>query len=140
MYGNTMKVPVKQPLVWGGIPRSEGGTVTGTPGTPLYSDAIFIGDAEIVSVEFAFSNVSGTTHVQVDYEISYDYTRKAGTGTWVGSAAGTTPTAIVANATDDDTVLPYALSPTYAPWIRFKFSGAGSNGAFNRIRGSIYKQ
>lgn len=131
---------VNQPLVWSGVPGSEGGTVTGTPGTALYCDPVYVGDAETISAVFAFSNVSGASHVKIDYEISYDYNRKDDTGTWVGSIAGTTPTALEADATDDDTDLPYAISPTLAPWIRFKFSGATSNGAYNRIRGKVTTQ
>ncbi len=125
---------VKQPLTWSGVPRSEGGTVTGTPGTALYSDAIFMGDAETVSFVIRVSNVSGSTHVLIEYQESWNYDPTTDTGDWAGD------TTVVADMTTDDTEMPYALDPILAPYIRFKFSGAASNGSFNRIRGVLHKQ
>ncbi len=132
---NTMKIPVKQPITWAGVPRSEGGTVTGTPGTELYPDPIYIGDAETISVEIAVSNVSGSTHVEVKYQESINYNVTTGTGDW-----NTTKGTVVADMTTDDTLLPFALAPIFSRYIRFEFGGAASNGAYNRIRGSLLKQ
>lgn len=126
---------VRQPLIWSGVPRSEGGTVTATPGTELFSDPIYIGDAEVVSVELAVSNVSGATHVHAKYQESINYDPTTDTGDW-----NSTKTSVVADMTTDDTLLPFALSPIFTRYIRFSFIGAASNGAYNRIRGALLKQ
>ena len=128
------KFAVRQPLTFSGVPRSRSGTVTGTPGTALYSDAIYIGDAEYISAVLQVSNVSGSTHALIKYEESWNYDPRDQSGDWVNS------TSVVADLTADDTESPYALSPILAPYLRFEFSGAASNGAFNRLRGVVFKQ
>ncbi len=135
------EMPVKQPLTFGGIPRSEGGTVTGTPGTVLYSDAVRVGDAETISIAYQVTNVSGTTHALVQYEVSSDFDPRIENGNEASSIASWVDvTTITADNTTDDTDIPAALSPILAPFIRIKFSGATSNGAFNRLRGVIFRQ
>ena len=134
MSNLALKIAVRQPLVWGGIPRSEGGTVPDVATTYQNSDPIYVGDSETLSAEFAVSNVSGATHVIASHQISFDYNPKTKSGTWVDE------TTIVADMTTDDTMMPYALSVILAPYIRLRFGGAASNGSFNRIRGSLTKQ
>ena len=135
------EMPVKQPLTFGGVPRSEGGTVTGTPGTALYSDAIYVGDADTVSVAYQVSNGSGTTHALVQYEVSFNFDPRIETGSEGSPVASWVDlTTITADNTTNDTDIPAALSPILAPYIRIKFSGAGSNGAFNRLRGVLFRQ
>ncbi len=128
------KMSVRQPLTWSNVPRSEGGTVTGTPGTAIYSDPIRIDDSETQTLVIEVSNVSGSTHALVKYWESWDWDNYKRTGTW--TEVGT----VVADLTDDDTVSPYALGPILAPYIRFEFTGAASNGAYNRIRGLLHRQ
>lgn len=135
------EMPVKQPLTFAGVPRSEGGTVTGTPGTALYSDAIYIGDAETISATFQVSSVSGTTHAKIDYQISRDFDRRTETGSETSpTASWVDDTPIVADNTTNDTDIPFVVSPILAPYIRFKFTGAAANGEFNRIRGILFRQ
>jgi hypothetical protein len=127
--------PVKQPLTFSGVPRSRSGTVTSTPGTALYSDAIYIGDAETISVVLQVTNVSGTTHALIKYQESWNYNPTTEVGDWHA-----TKTTVVADLQTDDTEMPYALSPILAPYIRFEFSGAASNGAYKQARGVLFKQ
>lgn len=135
------EMPVKQPLTFGGIPRSEGGTIPDVATTIVYSDAISIGDAEDITAVFQVSNVSGSTHVKIEYQVSWDFDRRIETGNEASPVANwVDDTDVVADLTADDTESPYALSPLLAPYIRFKFSGAGSNGSFNRIRGILFRQ
>jgi len=135
------EMPVKQPLTFSGVPRSEGGTVTGTPGTAIYSDAIYIGDAETITAVFQVTNVSGTTHAKIEYQVSYDFDPRTETGSESSPVASwVDDTTIVADNTTNDTDLPFALAPLLAPYIRFKWTGAASNGAFNRLRGLVFRQ
>ncbi len=135
------EMPVKQPLTFGGVPKSEGGTIPDVATTIVYSDAIYIGDAETLTAVFQVSNVSGTTHAQIDYQTSWNFDSRIETGNEASPIADwVDETAIVADLTADDTESPYALSPLLAPYIRFKFSGAASNGSFNRIRGILFRQ
>lgn len=135
------EMPVKQPLTFGGVPRSRSGTVTGTPGTALYSDAIYIGDAEILSVVLQVTNVSGTTHAKIEYQTSQDFNRRIETGSEASPVASwIDDTTVVADLSTDDTDMPYPLSPIYNLWIRFKFTGAGSNGAYKQARGVLIRQ
>lgn len=135
------EMPVKQPLTFGGIPRSEGGVIPDVATTIVFSDAIYIGDSEVLTAIFQVSNVSGTTHAKIEYQTSWDFDRRTENGNeasptanWAGN------TTVEADLTADDTESPYALSPLLAPYIRFKFSGAASNGSFNRIRGILFRQ
>lgn len=138
---NNMDVPVKQPLTFGGIPRSEGGTIPDVATTIVYSDAVYVGDAEDVSLVFQVTNVSGTTHVLAAYEISFDFNPRIETGNEASSVANwVDTTTAVADSTVNDTDVPAALSPILAPYLRAKFSGAASNGSFNRIRGAVFRQ
>ena len=135
------EMPVSQPLTFSGVPRSEGGAIPDVDTTIVYSDAIYIGDAETISLAFEVSNVSGTTHVQADYEISFDFDHRIETGNEASPVANwVDETAIVADSTADDTVSPFALAPILAPYIRIKFRGAANNGSFNRIRGVLFRQ
>ena len=135
------EMPVKQPLTFGGIPRSEGGVIPDVATTIVFSDAIHIGDSEVLTAIFQVSNVSGTTHAKIDYQVSWDFDRRTETGNEASPTANwVDETNIVADLTNDDTESPYALSPLLAPYIRFKFSGAASNGSFNRIRGILFRQ
>ncbi len=135
------EMPVKQPLTFGGVPRSEGGTIPDVATTIVYSDAIFIGDSEVLTAVFQVTNVSGTTHVKIEYQVSYDFDKRIEDGDEASPIANwVDDTTVVADLTDNDTESPYALSPLLAPYIRFKFSGAASNGSFNRIRGILFRQ
>jgi hypothetical protein len=138
---NRMEVPVRQPFTFGGVPKSEGGTVTGSPGTALYTDAIYVGDAELFSLAFRVSNVSGTTHTLVESQISFDFDPRTETGNEASSIAKWVDDATeVADSTVNDTDVAVPISVTLAPYVRFKFTGAGSNGAYNRIRGVVFRQ
>lgn len=135
------EMPVKQPLTFGGIPRSEGGTIPDVATTIVYSDAIRIGDSETQSAVFQVSNVSGTTHALIEYQTSWNFDSRIETGNEASPIADwVDETEVEDDLTADDTESPYALSPLLAPYIRFKFSGAASNGSFNRIRGVLFRQ
>ncbi len=136
------EMPVKQPLTFSGVPRSEGGTIPDVATTIVYSDAIHIGDAETLTAVFQVSNVSGTTHAKIEYQTSWNFDRRTETGSEGSPTADwVDDTVVVADLTGaDDTESPYALSPLLAPYIRFKFSGAANNGSFNRIRGILFRQ
>ncbi len=137
----SIKYPVKQPLTFAGVPRSRSGTVTGTPGTALYSDAIYVGDAEIISVILRVTNHSGTTHALIKYQTSQDFDSMIETGSEASPVASwIDENTIVADLSTDDTDMPYPLSPILTQWIRFEFSGAASNGAFKQARGVLIKQ
>lgn len=135
------EMPVKQPLTFGGVPRSEGGAIPDVATTFVYSDAIYIGDAETLTAVFQVSNVSGATHAKIEYQTSWDFDKRIETGNEASPVANWAgDTDVVVDLTSDDTESPYALSPLLAPYIRFKFSGAASNGSFNRIRGILFRQ
>lgn len=135
------EMPIKQPLTFSGVPKSEGGTIPDVATTIVYSDAISIKDADTLSAVFRVTNVSGTTHVKIEYQVSWDFDRRIETGNEASPVAKwVDDTVIDADLTDNDTESPYALSPLLAPYIRFKFSGATSNVSFNRIRGALFKQ
>ena len=135
------EMPIKQPLTFSGVPKSEGGTIPDVNTTIVFSDAIRITDAETLVAVFQVTNVSGATHVMIEYEVSWDFDRRIETGNESSPKANWVDrTTVVADLTDNDTESPYALSPLLAPYIRFRFSGAGSNGSFNRIRGILFKQ
>ncbi len=138
---NTMKIPVKQPLTFGGVPKSEGGTIPDVATTIVYSDAIYVGDAEVLSCLLKVSNVSGATHVKIEFQTSQDFDPRIESGNEASPVASwVDDTEVVADLTTDDTDMPYALSPILNLWLRFKFSGATNNGSFNRIRGVLIKQ
>jgi len=140
MY-NTMKVPVKQPFTFGGVPRSEGGTIPDVATTEVFTDAIYVGDAETLSVAFQVTNAGGTTHALVQYEMSTDFDPRIETGNEGSPIANWVDTTnIVADNTTNDTDVLTAITPTLCTWLRIKFSGAASNGSFNRIRGSVLRQ
>lgn len=136
------EMPVRQPLTFGGIPKSEGGTIPDVATTIVYSDAIRIDDAETFTAVFQVSNVSGTTHAKIEYQTSWNFDHRIENGNESSPVADwVDDTTIVADLTGaDDTESPYALSPLLASHIRFKFSGASSNGSFNRIRGILLRQ
>ena len=135
------EMPVKQPLTFSGVPGSEGGTIPDVDTTIVFSDAIRIADASVFTAIFQVSNVSGTTHVKIEYQTSWDFNSRVEDGNEASPIANwVDTTTIVADLTADDTESPFALSPLLAPYIRFRFSGAASNGSFNRIRGSLFRQ
>ena len=135
------EMPVKQPLTFGGVPRSEGGTVPDVATTEVFSDAIYVGDADTVSVAYQVTNVSGTTHALVQYEVSFNFDPRIETGSEGSPVARWIDlTTITADNTTNDTDIPAPLSPILAPYIRIKFSGAASNGSFNRCRGILFRQ
>ncbi len=85
--------------------------------------------------------MGGTTHALIEYQTSQDFDSRIETGSEASPVASwINDTTIVADLSTDDTDMPYALSPILNLWIRFKFSGAASNGAYNRIRGGLFKQ
>ena len=114
------EMPVKQPLTFGGVPRSEGGTIPDVATTIVYSDAIFIGDSEVLTAVFQVTNVSGTTHVKIEYQVSYDFDKRIEDGDEASPIANwVDDTTVVADLTDNDTESPYALSPLLAFHIVF---------------------
>ncbi len=110
------EMPVKQPLTFAGVPRSEGGTIPDVATTLVYSDAIHIGDAETLTAVFQVSNVGGATHAKIEYQTSWNFDRRTETGSEGSPTADwADDTDIDADLTADDTESPYALSPLLAP-------------------------